>query len=150
MACNHPKEEWTISTETDNAGAKGLLVFCVSLDGTSLTGEVTELPVDGNGNVTGAPVYLCGDVKGSDEPLPGAANLSLMTFNFLWRNTRVMLAGVRFRGATPNTFKGRFSAFSSMEFARAAAASADGVSLAAAPPLAPGDGDTGTGTGTQT
>jgi hypothetical protein len=148
MACNDPQEEWTIVTETDGSGAKGLLVFCFSIDGTNISGEVSELPVDGEGTVIGDPVYLSGDVTGTDEPIPGPANLSFLAINFPWGDSRVMMAGVKFRGDTPRTFRGRFSAFASAELASAAAAGTRKV--VSVTPQAPGDGDTGTGTGTQT
>jgi hypothetical protein len=148
MACEDPNEEWTIVTETDGSGAKGMLVFCFTINGTNITGEVSELPVDEEGNVTGDPVYLSGDVTGSDEPIPGAANLSFLTINFPWGDSRVMMAGIKFQDDTPHTFRGRFSAFASVELASAAAAGA--LKVASVTPQAPGDGDTGTGTGTQT
>lgn len=147
MTCVHPLEEWTISTVTDVTGAKGLLVFCLNTNGTQLTGEVSEIPVDEDGNVNGDPVVLYDAVTGSDEPIAGA-NLSFMTLIFRWGNTRVMLAGIRFRSDTPNTFRGRFSAFATTSLTKAAPSDSRGGLTAV--PLAPGDGDTGTGTGTQT
>jgi hypothetical protein len=151
MACDHPKEEWTVSTINEVSGAKSLLVFCLSIDGTTFTGEVSELPVNDNGDVIGDPVLLSDEVTGTDEPV-GAADISFMTFLFPWgEDIRVMLAGIRFRANTPDTFKGRFTAFArAEEVAHAAAAGGpSGVTIQPAP-QPPGDGDTGTGTGTQT
>ena len=142
------QEEWTINTVTDITEVKGLLVFRLNVNGSALTGDVTELPVDNDGNVIGEPRLLSNAVRGSDEEIRGTADHSFMTLIFPWGNTEVMLAGIRFRSDSPDTFRGRFRAFGSVQLANAAAVT--GSSGSTVVPQAPGDGDTGTGTGTQT
>lgn len=147
MACVHPQEEWTISTVTDVTGTKGLLVFCLNVNGKQITGQVSEVPVSEEGEVIGDPVLLYDAVTGSEEPIANV-DLSFMTLIFRWGDARVMLAGIRFRSDMPNTFRGRFYAVAATPVAQAAASDSRGGMTVV--PLAPGDGDTGTGTGTQT
>lgn len=147
MACEHPNEEWTVFTTTDTTSTRAMLVFCLGISSNGrIKGSVNELPIDGSGTVIGDPISL-GKVKGHQDPTTDPS-VFVMTLNFRWGSNRVIMAGIRFTSTTPNTFNGRFSAFSSTALAAAAGRRTSGISTLTAP--APADGDTGTATGTQT
>lgn len=145
MACDEPKQEWTIKTKTDNTGERGLLIFCLSIEGGKITGEVTEQPLDANANPVGDAVFLS-EVSGTDQSLLPGSDIFFRTFNFTWGTSKVMMAGNAFLSTSPKTFDGRFTAFASAEMANEAAADSWGSIT----PQSPGDGDTGTGNGQQT
>jgi hypothetical protein len=149
MACEHPNEEWTVSTKTDTTLTRGLLVFCLNIKPNGkINGLVSELPVDDDGIVIGDPIPL-GKVKGHQDPTTEDPSVFVMTLDFRWGRNRVIVAGIRFTSTTPNTFAGRFSAFSSAGLAAAAGAETRGTTILSSGAL-PADGDTGTATGTQT
>ena len=153
-ACASPSEEWTISTVADGTGTKGMLVFCLNLNSGNITGQVSAVPVDDDGVVTGDPVVISTTVTGTDEQVPYTES-SLMTLNFNWGAARAIITGVRLREDTPDTFTGRFTIFGGAELAKMAAAGADEDSTTSTASstftaYTPSDGDTGTGTGTQT
>ena len=139
MACDDPKEQWTIETVTDPRPNKppvtATLVFCLSFDDGIISGEVAD----------GISGDLLSDVSGKRESL-GSLGLdetaSLMTLNYRNGQTRVMMSGVTFE----KNFRGRFTTYEAAELAATGPVSRLAVVL----PQAGGDGDTGTGTGTQT
>ena len=148
MACEHPNEEWTVFTTTDTTLTKAMLVFCLSIKPNGrIQGIVNELPIDNDGTVIGDPMLL-GKVKGHQDPTTEDPSVFVMTLDFNWGGRRVIMAGIRFTSTPPNTFSGRFSAFSSA--GRAAAAGAETISPTTVTTYSPADGDTGTATGTQT
>lgn len=138
MACNAPRQEWTIETRIDGhpEPEKGVIVFCINIENGKITGEVSDL-------TTGTPVPLS-PVTGSSQPLPELGpEITVMTLIFKWGTSRVVLSGTTFHTGVTNKFRGGFAAFR--------APVVDGA-LSPDEGLAdePGDGDTGTGTGTQT
>lgn len=150
MACEQPREEWTVTTQSRTNGW-GHFVFCLNVDSDGkITGRVSELPMDEDGTVVGAPIRL-GKVKGRQDLVAGFENdLSLMTIVFNRNDTRISLAGVRVTSDTPNTLQGRFSAFKNW---RRAGTNPNPLVVGTNDlvlPAAPVDGDTGTATGTQT
>lgn len=150
MACEHPSEEWTVSTTADTTSTKARLVFCLDINRNGkIKGRVSELPIDDRGQVIGDPIDL-GKVKGHQDVTEEDPNVFVMTLDFTWGKNRVIIAGARFTSATPDTFAGRFSAFRSAELAAAARAHTSLTTVTTVTPQAPGDGDTGTATGTQT
>ena len=149
MACVHPNEEWTVFTTTDTTSKRALLVFCLRINGGGkITGRVNELPIDSGGTVIGDPIDL-GKVKGHQDPTAEDPSVHVLTLDFHWGGSKVIVAGIRFTSSTPDTFSGRFSAFGGAGRAAAAGVqpSSGATTVASA---APADGDTGTATGTQT
>jgi len=131
----------------DTTSTRGLLVFCLGINPAGkIRGRVSELPIDDDGNVVGDPIPL-GKVKGHQDPTEDPS-VFVMTLDFRWGGSRVIMAGTRFQSNTPNTFAGRFTAFSSAGLAAAAGGHTSITTIVT--PQAPGDGDTGTATGTQT
>ena len=143
MPCDPPNQEWTINVLIDKQPEANTrrLVFCVSINGGTITGAVrirtSDLEVVHLSDVTGHHRVLT-EVKSEDPTRPAA----MMTLNFNWGQRKVMLTGNTFPLGTLNKFDGRFVAFASIP-------QTEDVN-AAALPESPGDGDTGTGTGTQT
>lgn len=147
MACVHPNEEWTVFTTTDTTSTRAMLVFCLGISSYGrIKGTVNELPIDGSGTVIGEPIFL-GKVKGHQDQTTDPS-VFVMTLDFRWGRNRVIMAGIRFASNTPNTFNGRFSAFTSTALAAAAGRRTSEITTVSAP--VPADGDTGTATGTQT
>jgi len=134
MACVAPKQEWTIETINDNSSERNTLIFCLTIEGGTITGIVSERR---NGEMRFLSI-----VSGTDQPI-NTLNVSFRTLNFVWDTCRVILAGNAFLGSTPRRFSGRFAAFAIEGLAPAE--DFDTVTI-----QSPGDGDTGTGNGQQT
>ena len=134
MPCVRPRIEWTIDTKNDNSSQINQLVFCLTIQGGTITGAVSE-------TTTGVPRFLS-YVSGTDQPVDGL-NVTFRTHHFVWDTCRVVLSGIAFPAANPRRFIGRFAAYAVSSLAPSE--DPDSVTI-----MSPGDGDTGTGNGTQT
>lgn len=135
MACVAPRVEWTIEVINDNSSERITLIFCLTIQSGTITGIVSERIND--------ELRFLSYVSGTDQPIDRLPNVSLRTLNFVWRSTRVFVAGIALLALTPRIFRGRFAA--SGVSSLAPADDPDSVMM-----MSPGDGDTGTANGQQT
>lgn len=142
MACDlTTNQEWTLDVELDPPAVQGTrtIVFCILVDGDRINGKVDVISNDEAvflSNVTGRNQVLTRLI--SPDPM---RPVRLMTLNFTWGTTNVVLSGAVFPEGLLNRFEGRLSAFGSAE---------PGAQLTEDESSAPRGNDTGTATGTQT
>ena len=139
MACIAPNQQWTIDTLIDGRPESeiAVLVFCLSINGTIITGEGSDLSNDPPAplsQVTGTSLSIPELDQGFPDPP------TQMTLNFMWRESQAVLSGTTFRSGGQNRFLGRFATFKSSEVNGGSGAVVAGAS----------GNDVGTGTGTQT
>ena len=144
MACNQSQQEWTIDMVINPPTPESLrtLVFCLNV-GDTITGNVDILSQDGEAEALSTVTGLK-RVQSELVNIPEELRPALMTLNFTWGDTQVVLSGNTFANGTQNRFAGHFRALAS-----------NGSDPAPNPPTegggnAPSVNDTGTGTGTQT
>jgi len=141
------EENWTIDVVFNSPAdtTTRTLVFCINFNGDTISGDVDLLV---NGELRDLSL-----VTGTIRVLPNVLTpnpnrpVRLMSLNFTWGGTRVLLSGTTFPVGAQNRFDGDISAFSVL------AAGAPSGATSSAPTeqiVGPSDGDKGTGTGTQT
>lgn len=142
------EENWTIDV-VFNAPAdttQRTLVFCLNFNGDTISGDVDILSPE-------SVLKDLSSVSGTRRDLPHvmstnpARPVRLMTLNFTWGNTRVVLSGTTFPDGAQNRFEGDIAAFAVLA---AGAPSGAKVSSPTEQIVGPSDGDKGTGNGTQT
>lgn len=142
MACDlTTNQEWTIDIILESDAQKRTLVFCILIDGDTITGKVDVMSLENEA------VFLS-DVTGHNRVLPNIPTedpnrpVRAMTLFFNWGTTRVVLPGTVFPFGVPTRFAGLLTAF---EDPQTSAPPTEGTL-----PSAPRGNDTGTSTGTQT